>query len=358
VGLSPSVTNTPSKIRIAFQQLTERIRDIPGVEMADITALVPLGKGSNEGPFWVGSQQPASMAEIPRAIYYPSGPNYLRTMKIPLLRGRFVTRADNVNSELVVVIDSLLARAYFPERDPVGQTITIPHLGAARNVAAHIVGVAGHVEHYGLDGSMGEKPQIYYSFYQLPDDVVPLFRGEVTLTARTRLDAAAMMPAIRKAVYEAGSDQPVYNIHTMQELVSGSMGRQRLPMILLVAFALLALLLAFVGTYGVISYSTARRVHEIGIRMALGAEKFDVLRMVVGQGSQLAFIGVAIGTAASLVLARTLSSFSHLLYGVSAMDPWTLLAVSIVLVGAVILACYVPARRAARVDPMMALRHE
>jgi predicted permease len=358
VGLSPSVTNTPSKIRIAFQQLTERIRDIPGVEMADITALVPLGKGSNEGPFWVGSQQPASMAEIPRAIYYPSGPNYLRTMKIPLLRGRFVTRADNVNSELVVVIDSLLARAYFPERDPVGQTITIPHWGAARNVAAHIVGVAGHVEHYGLDGSMGEKPQIYYSFYQLPDDVVPLFRGEVTLTARTRLDAAAMMPAIRKAVYEAGSDQPVYNIHTMQELVSGSMGRQRLPMILLVAFALLALLLAFVGTYGVISYSTARRVHEIGIRMALGAEKFDVLRMVVGQGSQLAFIGVAIGTAASLVLARTLSSFSHLLYGVSAMDPWTLLAVSIVLVGAVILACYVPARRAARVDPMMALRHE
>jgi putative ABC transport system permease protein len=350
VGLSPSVTNTPSKIRIAFQQLTERIRDIPGVEMADITALVPLGKGSNEGPFWVGSQQPASMAEIPRAIYYPSGPNYLRTMKIPLLRGRFVTRADNVNSELVVVIDSLLARAYFPERDPVGQTITIPHWGAARNVAAHIVGVAGHVEHYGLDGSMGEKPQIYYSFYQLPDDVVPLFRGEVTLTARTRLDAAAMMPAIRKAVYEAGSDQPVYNIHTMQELVSGSMGRQRLPMILLVAFALLALLLAFVGTYGVISYSTARRV--------LGAEKFDVLRMVVGQGSQLAFIGVAIGTAASLVLARTLSSFSHLLYGVSAMDPWTLLAVSIVLVGAVILACYVPARRAARVDPMMALRHE
>ena len=163
VGLSPSV-NAPSRTRIAYQELTERIRRIRGVEMAGITALVPLGKVTNDGPFWMGSRQPASMAEIPRAIYYPIGPDYLRTMQVPLLRGRFLTRADNVNSELVVVIDSLLARTYFPDRDAVGQTITIPHWGAARNVAARIVGVAGHVEHYGLDGSMGEKPQIYYSF--------------------------------------------------------------------------------------------------------------------------------------------------------------------------------------------------
>jgi predicted permease len=355
VGLSPSVA-TPSRVRIVYQQLVDRIRLIPGVEAADITALLPLSQQDNSGPFWVGSHQPASMAQIPRAIYYPIGPDYLSTMEIPLLRGRCLTRADNVNSERVVVIDSLLARTYFPGRDAVGQSLTIPHWGAARNVAARVVGVVGHVEQYGLDGSLGEKPQIYYAFYQLPDEVVPVFRGDVTLAVRTPLDAATVMDAIRNAVYLAGSGQPVYNIRTMQELVSGSMGRQRFPMLLLVAFAVLALLLACVGIYGVISYSVTERVREIGIRMALGAEKRDVLRMVVGQGLRLAVTGVAIGAVAALILAPLLSSFSHLLYGVRATDPLMLVAVSVGLLGAALLACYIPARRAARLDPMIALR--
>jgi predicted permease len=357
VGLSPSVT-TPSRVRIAYQQLVDRIRQIRGVEAADITALLPLSQQDNSGPFWVGSHQPASMAQIPRAIYYPIGPDYLSTMEIPLLRGRSLTRADNVNSERVVVIDSFLARTYFPDRDAVGQSLTIPHWGAARNVAARVVGVVGHVEHWGLDGSLGEKPQIYYSFYQLPDEVVPVFRGDVTLAVRTPFDAATVMDAIRNAVYEAGTDQPVYNIRTMRELVSGSMGRQRFPMLLLVAFAVLALLLACVGIYGVISYSVSERVREIGIRMALGAEKRDVLRMVVGQGLRLAVAGVAIGAVATLILAPMLSSFSHLLYGVRAADPLTFIVVALGLLGAALLACYIPARRAARLDPMIALRQE
>jgi len=357
VGLSPSVT-TPSRVRIAYQQLVDRIRQIRGVEAADITALLPLSQQDNSGPFWVGSHQPASMAQIPRAIYYPIGPDYLSTMEIPLLRGRSLTPADNVNSERVVVIDSLLARAYFSDGEAVGQSLTIPHWGAARNVAARVVGVVGHVEHWGLDGSLGEKPQIYYSFYQLPDEVLPVFRGDVTLAVRTPFDAATVMDAIRTVVYEAGSDQPVYNIRTMQELVSASMGRQRFPMLLLVAFAVLALLLACVGIYGVISYSVSERVREIGIRMALGAEKRDVLRMVVGQGLRLAVAGVAIGAVATLTLAPLLSSFSHLLYGVRAADPLTFIAVALGLLGAALLACYIPARRAARLDPMIALRQE
>ena len=127
VGLSPSSVTTPSRVRIAYQQLVDRIQQIPGVTAADITALLPLSQQDNSGPFWVGSHQPASMAQIPRAIYYPIGPDYLSTMEIPLLRGRFLTRADNLNSERVVVIDSLLARAYFPDRDAVGQSLTIPH---------------------------------------------------------------------------------------------------------------------------------------------------------------------------------------------------------------------------------------
>jgi len=357
VGLSSSVTAS-SKVRVAYQQLIERIRQIPGVEAADITALVPLSQQDNSGPFWVGSHQPASMAEIPRAVYYPTGPDYLRTMEIPLLRGRFLSLADNVNSELVVLIDSLLARIYFPHSDPVGRTITIPNWGATRNVAARVVGVVGHVEHYGLDGSVGEKPQIYFSFYQLPDEAVPAFRREVSLAVRTPLDAATVMHAFKNAVYEAGSDQPIYNVRTMQELVSGSMGRQRFPMILLVAFAILALLLACVGIYGVISYSITRRVREIGIRMALGAEKRDILRAVIGQGLRLALAGVAIGAAAVLILSPVLASFTHLLYGVRPRDPWTFIAVSLVLMSATVLACAIPARRAATVDPMAALRSE
>jgi len=357
LGLSPSV-NTSSKVRAAYQQLVERIRQIPGVAAAEITALLPLSQRDNSGPFWIGARQPASLAEIPRAIYYPTGPDYLRTMEIPLLRGRFLTRLDDVNSELVVLIDSLMARQYFPDRDPVGQSITIPNWGAARNVAARIVGVAGHVEHYGLDGSVGEKPQIYYSFYQLPDEAVPAFREEVTLVVRTPLDAAAVMPAIKHAVYQAGSDQPIYNIHSMQALVSESMAGQRFPMILLSAFAVLALLLASVGIYGVISCSMAQRVREIGIRMALGAVRRDVLRMLIGQALRLGLAGVVIGAVAAFILTRVLASFSRLLYGVRAWDPVTLIAVSLVLISADFLACYLPARRAARVDPMIALRHE
>jgi predicted permease len=358
VGFSPAAASTPAKMRTAYRSSVERIRQIPGVEAADITALVPLSRAYNEGPFWVGPHQPASMAEIPRAIYYPTGPGYVGTMQIPLLSGRLLSPADNLNSQIVVLVDSLMAHRFFPGQNPVGCTLTIPHWGKAQNVSARIVGVVGHVEHYGLDGSTGEKPQLYYSFYQLPDEALPVFRSEVAVAVRTPLSLASVMPAIRNAVRQAGSDQPVYNIRTMRELVSGSMVRQRFPMLLLVAFAILALLLAWVGIYGVISYSTARRVNEFGIRIALGAVKGDVLRLVLGRGLRLAATGVVIGAAASLVLGKIVSSFSRLLYGVPVNDPLILAAVSVLLIAAAGVACYIPARRAAGLDPTVALRRE
>jgi predicted permease len=239
VGLSPSLTQTASGTRVAYQQLVERIRQISGAEAVDLTALLPLGQEDNSGPFWLGSRQPASMAEIPRARYYWTGPDYLSVLKIPLLRGRFVSLADTVQSAKVIVIDTVLARTYFPDRDPVGQTVTVPHWGEAR-----IVGVVGHVEHSRLDGSYGiyDKPQIYGSFYQLSDLWIPSFRRDLRMVVRTPLAAATVMPAIKNAVYGAGSDQPVYNVRTMRDLVSGSMARQRFPMILLVTFAGVALL--------------------------------------------------------------------------------------------------------------------
>jgi len=353
VGLSRSAATTAPKIRAAFQQLVDRVRQIPGVEAADITALVPMGGEHNEGPFWIGTHQPASMAEIPRAIYYPTGPDYISTMKIPLLRGRSLSRSDTIHSERVILIDNLLAHTHFPDRDPVGQTITVPHWGLAR-----VVGVVGHVQHYGLDSAVAEKPQIYYSFYQLNDEWVPSFRSEVSIAVRSAVDSVAILPAIRNAIAKAGSDQPMYNIHAMQELISGSMDTQRLPMFLLSAFALLALALAFVGIYGVISYAVTQRVAEIGIRMALGAVKWDVLRMVMAHVLKLTAAGIMIGAAAALILTRVLSSFSHLLFGVSANDPLTLSAVSLLLIVAALLACFLPACRAASLDPMSALRHE
>jgi predicted permease len=354
IGLSPSLTKTPSSTRTAYRQLIERIRQVSGVQAADLTNLVPLSQQGNAGPFQVGSDAPTSMSEAPRANFYWTGPDYARAMGIPILRGRFLAPEDTPVSARVIVIDTVLARTYFPDGDPVGRTIMIPHWGTAR-----VVGVAGHVRHWGMDDAdRYTQNQIYASFYQLRDEWVPLFQKDLTITIRTPLTPASVMPAIKAVVYGVDASQPVYNVRTMQDRVSKSMTSQRFPMTLLAAFAVLALLLASIGIYGVISYAMTQRVREIGIRMALGALRTDVLRMVIGQGLRMALAGIAIGVVAALVLTRVMLSFSHLLYGVRAWDPLTLAAVSLALTGAALLACYIPARRAARLDPNIALRHE
>jgi putative ABC transport system permease protein len=215
------------------------------------------------------------------------------------------------------------------------------------------------VNHWDLaDSSRYTQNQIYAPYYQLQDRWVPVFYGDMRMAVRTPLDLAAVLPAIKAAVLAMGSDQTVYDVQSMQAVASTSMSKQRLPMILLGAFAGLALLLASIGIYGVISYSIARRIHEIGIRMALGAERSDVRWLVIGQGLRLVLAGIAIGAVVTLVLAHLLSSFSSLLYGVGASDPATLGAVSLLLAVVAVVACYVPARRAMSVDPMVALRYE
>ncbi|HEY1528993.1 MAG TPA: ABC transporter permease [Candidatus Angelobacter sp.] len=354
VGLSPSLTSTASDTRIAYQQLLERIRRIPGVQAADFTNIIPLGEQDNGGPFWIGPQQSTSMQDAPHALYFETGPEYLQTMEIPLLRGRFFTPADTADSEPVIVINSVLAQTYFRNQDAVGQTITVAHWRTAR-----VIGVVGSVRHWGLgDPGTYNPSQIYISFYQLSDQWIPAFARALSVAVRTPLDVATIMPAVINVVYGTGRDQPVYGVRTMQQVVSESMSSQRLPMILLAVFAALALLLACVGIYGVISYSVSQRVQEIGVRMALGAEKRQIFQMVIGQGLRIAFVGLSIGAGAALILARLLSSFSHLLYGVGPSDPVTFVSVSLVLTSVTVLACYVPARRASRVDPMIALRCE
>jgi ABC-type antimicrobial peptide transport system permease subunit len=208
------------------------------------------------------------------------------------------------------------------------------------------------------DADLYTRNQIYAPLNQLRDEWVPIFYTGVTIAIRTPLDVSTVLPAIKSVVYGSAGNQPVYQVQTMRQIASESMASQRFPMILLTAFAGLALLLASIGIYGVISYSVAQRVPELGIRMALGAEKRDIFRMVIGHGLRLTLAGLTTGVFAALTLARVVSSFSYLLYGVSASDPVTFIALSLLLTAVATLACYVPARRAAKVDAMVALRHE
>jgi predicted permease len=357
VGVSRLLMKTPASARVAYQQLIERIRNIPGIQSADFTDNVPLSGQGGTIPFWIDSQKPASLQAAARLAGFLTGPDYFRTMGISLLRGRLFTAQDTIESPCVVVIDSAFRRTYFPNSDPLGRTITFGFISPTG--PCRIIGVVRHVKHWGLDDSASlTQNQMYFPLAQDPDQWVLVGYPYLTVVLRTPLDSATIMPAIRAAVYGAGSDQPVYNVRTMRDVVSESMSSQRLPMILLSVFAALALLLASVGLYGVISYTVTRRTHEIGIRMALGAEKKDVFRLVVGGGLRLAITGVAIGGIAALILTRILPSFSHLLYGVGASDPLTFAAVSSMLFVVALLASYIPARRAMRVDPMVALKYE
>jgi predicted permease len=356
VGVSHSLTGTPSSTRIAYQQLMERIRQVPGVQAADFTTAVPLTGQGGYLPFWLDSQKPESVQAAPRLQAFLTGPDYFRAMGIPLLQGRFLSMKDTIHSPCVAVIDSEFARKFFPEGKPLGHTITA---GFESFGPCTIVGVARHVKDVGLnDAAVANQYQTYYSLYQDPDRWVTLNYADASIVVRTPLDAVALIPALKATVYEAGSDQPIYHVQTMRQIVADSMSEQRFPMMLVGGFAALALLLAAVGIYGMISYSVTQRVQEIGIRMALGATKANVLNLFIGQQMRLVLAGIAVGAAAALMLARMLSSLSQLLYGIGPGDPVTFAAVSFVMAGVAALAGYIPARRAVKVDPVVALRSE
>ena len=356
IGVSHLLTRTPADTRVTYEQLIERIRQIPGVEAAEFTTSVPLSGQGGYLPFWLDSQKPESLQGAPRMGWFLTGPDYLHTMGMQLLQGRFVNEHDDTKSPCVAVIDSDLARAFFPDGKPIGHTITA---GFAAFGPCVIVGIVNHVKYAGLlDSGQANQYQAYYSLYQDPDEWVPLNYPDASVIIRTRLDAATLIPAIKAAVDQISDDQPIYNVQTMRQIISNSMSEQRFPMILLGAFAGLALLLASVGIYGMISYSVAQRVQEIGIRMALGADKGNVLRLLIAQELKLVLTGIVIGSVGALTLTRILRSFSHLLYGVGSRDPLTFTVVSIVLIAVAVLAGYIPSHRAANIDPMVAMRYE
>ncbi len=252
-----------------------------------------------------------------------------------------------------MVIDESFARKYFPNEDPIGKRLNLGILGTQ----PEIVGIVGHVKHWGLDSdtSSGIQAQMYVPFMQIPDKFMPLVASAVNVVLRSRGEPLSLVSGIRSAMNRINSQQVVYGTQTMDEVISDSLAARRFSMTLLGLFAALALVLSSIGIYGVISYLVGQRTQEIGIRVALGAQRNDVLRLVLSEGAKMAAIGVAIGLAAAFALTRHMDK---MLYGVSATDPPTFVGVAAVLLAVALLACYIPARRAMRVDPMVALRYE
>jgi ABC-type antimicrobial peptide transport system permease subunit len=273
-------------------------------------------------------------------------------MQIPLLRGRFLTERDNLSSTPVVVIDEVMWRQNFPGVDPIGRQISLTVVGPVQ-----IVGVVGHVKQWGLDSDDTNKirNQVYFPLLQVPDKFMSSGVAGLTLTLRSKSDPLNLVSSVRAAVAGPTDDQPVYAVRAMKEVISGSLAERRFMMLVLIAFASVALLLAAVGIYGVMSYAVSRRANELGVRSALGASSWQIVALVMRRGMGLASAGLIVGLAASVMLTRFMGS---LLYGVGAGDPLTLVLVTIVLGLVAMLACLVPARRATAVDPVIALRSE
>jgi predicted permease len=353
VALPPAMDlATPAATRAALLQLHDRLSSIPGVQSVSLLrGSLPMWDDS-EDPFWIaGRPRPLSDNDKYWSIWSEVEPDYLRVMGIPLVRGRFFTPVDTESSPRVAVIDEEFARKYFPGEDPIGKVFIDDYVDPAT-----IVGVVGHVKQWGLDDKLAMHAEFYLPFRQIPDKYMSRANRSTTLVLRTTVAPLSLTDSIQHEIQQMNSEEVMFSPASMDDIVyNRSILAQRFSMVLLGAFAAVALLLASVGIYGVVSYIVVQRTHEIGIRIALGAQRSDVMRWVLGAGARMALAGVGIGIAAALALTRLMT---NLLYGVSATDPETFLGVAFLLTFIALAACYIPARRAMRVDPMVALRHE
>jgi putative ABC transport system permease protein len=326
-----------------LRDVEQDVSALPGVQSAGVIDALPVyGGNSVNGDFSVDGRPKPKPGEFPVAEFRMITPNYFSAIGIPLLQGRTFNERDTVENTPVVMINQTLARRFFSEEPPLGKRLL-----AMDGKPHEIVGVVGDARQFGLN--LPPDPEIYFPDTQLP------YGEEVTLVMRTRVDPATLGGAVRGAVRSVSADAPVFAIRPMNDVISTSVAQDRFNMILMSIFAVVALALAAIGLYGVVSYSVAQRTHEIGLRMALGARHRDVLGLVVRQGMIMVSIGLPIGLGLAFVLSRLISSW---LYGVSPTDPQTFIVVSVLLMAVALAACYIPARRAAKVDPMVALRYE
>ncbi len=348
----PSIT--ADKLRAKFRATLAQLGAIPRVEGVSLVGGSLPMSGDSELPFWrEGQPKPQHENEMTIALFYLVNTAYHRTMRIPVVRGRSFTEQDNEHSPTVAIIDANLARKFFPNEDPIGKRINLGLL----EMQPEIVGVVGHVQHWGLGSREHETldAQLYLPVWQVPDRFWPLLANGGQYVARTSGSPTGLATSIRQAAEKVDSSAVVYDVRPMEEIVARSISTQRLTMLLLSVFSALALALSAIGIYGVISYLTGQRTHEIGVRVALGASSEDVLRMVLGQGMRMTLIGVGIGMAAAFGLTRLIIK---MIYGVGATDPLTFAGVAVLLSAVALCACYIPARRATRVDPIVALRYE
>jgi predicted permease len=354
VALPPGTADeTPDAIRAELRRLRDQIAAVPGVAAVSIErGGIPMW-GDSEDPFYIeGRPKPARESDMPYGLFYEVEPDYLKVMEIPLRSGRFVTEQDTPNSPRVTVIDEDLAEKFFPGENPIGRSIVDPFV----DKPAEIVGVVGHVKHWGLDDKINVHAQFYIPYMQIPDKYMSRAGNSTGVLVRsTGVPPLSLVQPIRSKMAGMNSQEVLYEPHAYAEIISRSLIERRFSMFLLAIFAMLALLLSSIGIYGVLSYLVGQRTHEIGIRIALGAQRKNVLMLILGEGTKTALLGVGIGLVAALALTRLMSS---VLYGVSATDPVTFGAVAVVLTLVALAACYIPARRAMRVDPIVALRYE
>jgi putative ABC transport system permease protein len=342
IGASPQKYPRAEQRTAYYKQFLDRLETLPGVESAALGSSLPLSFNL-VFPFVVEGRA-ASPADVPQATYSSVSPNYFTAMRIPLLAGREFTARDNKDAPNVAIINETMARRFFANEDPVGKRVKIDYLN--QPTSFEIVGVVGDTKQSSVADQTGVG--MYVSYFQYP-----WFSS--LLIVRTATDAASFALPAQRVIWSLDKDRPISHVKTMDQLLSESIAQPRLYVFLLSVFAFVALALAMVGIYGVMSYSVGQRTREIGIRMALGAQAGDVLRLVIGQGMILILIGIATGLAAAFALTRVMAS---LLYDVEATDPLTFFGVAVILAGVALGACFVPARRATRVDPGVALRYE
>jgi putative ABC transport system permease protein len=348
VSLPTSKYGNDKAILTFFEQLLSRVSHLPGVRSVSMCSFAPFSGLGSATAVHVLSQPERSVMDLPEAAVRVIGRDYLPTMQIPLHAGRTFNEQELTEERHVVIINQAFANQYLKGVNPLGQkaVIYMKSLEESKNTPSEIIGVVGDVRQMGLDTPA--EPTVYWPH---PELVI----SEMTIVVRTANEPLALVSAVRNELQQMDPEQPIAAISTMDELLAGTLSRSRFTMLVLGVFAALALILACVGIYGVIAYSVTQRTQEFGIRMALGANRGDVFRLVLGQGTRLTLLGIGLGIVAALIVTRLMAT---LLYGVSATDPLTFTAVALLLAVVALAACYIPARRATRVDPIVALRYE
>jgi len=356
LAAAPSIMSAnPDSVRSYLREADRRISAVPGITATSFSwAALPMGS-DDEQLFWLEKEQkPTNESEMHQAIRYITGPGYLKAMGIPLLRGRFISPTDDEHAQRVVVVDDVFANKFFGNEDPIGKRIQLEQF----NDPSVVIGVVGHVNQWGLDtdATNSLRAESYQSLLQLPDVQLALVPTGMDVVVHSDNSATAFAD-IRQALTQMNHEQVTYNPISMEQIISDSLAARRFSMILLAVFAGIALSLAGIGMYGVISYVVGQRTQEIGLRMALGADRRDVLHWILQKGGRLALIGAIAGVVAALGVNRLMAR-SSMIYGIHEYDPGTLASVAGILFGVALIACYIPARRATRIDPIEALRAE